>query len=45
MKLELTKEQINLILQALAQLPYAQVVGLIQEIIGQAQPKEEKANQ
>jgi hypothetical protein len=42
MKLELTKEQINLILQALAQLPYAQSAGLIQEIINQVQPKEEK---
>lgn len=42
MKLELKEEQINTVLQALAQMPYAQVAGLIQEIINQVQPKEEK---
>jgi hypothetical protein len=42
MKLELKQEQVNLILQALAQLPYAQVVGLIEEILDQVKPKEEK---
>ena len=39
MKLELTKEEINFILQALAQLPYAQVVGLIQKVISQTEEK------
>jgi len=42
MKLELKEEQINTVLQALAQMPYSQVAALIQEIINQVQPKEEK---
>jgi hypothetical protein len=35
MKLELTAEQITFILQSLAQQPYSQVVGLIEEILKQ----------
>lgn len=44
MKLELTKEEINFVLQALAQLPYTQVAGLIQKIASQVteEPKEKK---
>jgi hypothetical protein len=42
MKLELKPEQVNLILQALAQLPYAQVAGLIEEIVKQADEKKTK---
>jgi hypothetical protein len=41
MKLQLNEEQVNLILQALAQLPYVQSAGLIQEIINQAQKEKE----
>lgn len=39
MKLELTKEEVNFILQALAQLPYAQVAALIQKVVSQTEEK------
>jgi hypothetical protein len=42
MKLELTKEEVNFILQALAQLPYAQVAGLIQKIASQTNEEKKK---
>lgn len=39
MKLDLTIEQINVVLQNLSQGPYAQVEGLIREIRSQVQPQ------
>jgi hypothetical protein len=38
-KLDLTIEQINVVLQSLAQGPYAQVEGVIREIRSQVQPQ------
>jgi hypothetical protein len=50
MKLELTLAEINVIMQALGNMPYAQVFELVQKIRDQAQPQvttaptEEKSN-
>jgi len=39
MKLELTIDEVNLILQALGAAPYVQVANLVQKIREQAQPQ------
>jgi hypothetical protein len=39
-KLELTPEEVQVVINALAQMPYAQVAGLIPKLIAQANPKE-----
>jgi hypothetical protein len=39
MKLELTIEEINVIMQALGNAPYAQVAALVQKIREQVQPQ------
>jgi hypothetical protein len=39
MKLELTIEEVNIILQALGNAPYVQVANVIQKIRDQAQPQ------
>jgi len=40
-KVELKEEELDLVLQALAQQPYRSVAGLIQNILGQVQKKPE----
>ena len=45
MKLELTINEVNIIMQALGNAPYAQVAELIQKIREQAQPQVQAAMQ
>jgi hypothetical protein len=42
-KLELTLEEVNGVMQALGQMPYAQVSGLVDKIRGQATPQVQAA--
>jgi hypothetical protein len=43
MQFTFTEQQVNIILQALSQLPYAQSAGMIHEIQAQAQSQLKKA--
>jgi hypothetical protein len=42
MKLELSLEEINIIMAALGNMPYAQVAGLVDKVRGQVQPQLQK---